>query len=212
MILGGVPGLLLPRLTFVASGISPDFATPTITIPAGRQAGDLCIIANWANGSSLPTSVVPSGFTSLRSDNAVSGASNYRSIVSAKKLVGTETTVTGMNGNTGETWIVLVLRSSRAFSSWNATLSGEATGGDLATQNIAAAGQHAPLFAFAYFNLETADDAVTPSMQQIIQGRRSQERLHYSLYNNSPINYSAGAPDTGNLNVLQSGFLTLNWS
>lgn len=136
---------------------STDAQSNTITVPSSVVAGDILVLVDRATvaGGTPPTTVVPTGFTSINDSTATDGADADRQIFSYKLAVGTEasTVLTGMNATT-ESKLLLVFRGSPTILS----VSLNDTDGDLdngtsppADQTITASGGTASLVALAAF-------------------------------------------------------------
>lgn len=218
MLPGMVPGFFaatgMRSFTFVGYAVG---TVPTIdltSLSAGAiAAGDLCVIFNSAQHSSSstpPITVTPTGFTVVQEDAISSGGSN-RAIISAKKLTGSETTLTGMNSTT-ETWIAGVWRPSRSFSSfaWNSP-NGEATLSDPASQTITAASAAslpALLVGQMYVGSNDIVDprSTSPTMNEIA-GATTSHYAHWFHYASSPQNHTYDMDDEGR-QIIQSGYFT----
>lgn len=91
----------------------------SITIPSGAEVGDIAVLFDFAGSSNttIPTSVVPSGFTSA-SNKSSSTTAGTRAIVSYKKLVSGDpgASITGMNGGLFNTKRILIFSPSSPIS------------------------------------------------------------------------------------------------
>lgn len=117
---GGAGGPALIGFTFVASA-STNIGASTITIPATAQAGDLCVLLDSTvnTTATLPTNVVPSGFTQIMTAAFVraNGTTSARMTCSYKVLVSGDagSSITGL-GNTNPRKIVLVFRPDSSIT------------------------------------------------------------------------------------------------
>jgi hypothetical protein len=86
----------------------------TATVPSGVQAGDIIVSFQQAINSTttIPTNVVPTGFTAYRSNTNTSTSQSARVTVCYKTAAGTEsgTTLSGMTGTYGTQWVIAVYR------------------------------------------------------------------------------------------------------
>lgn len=172
-------------------------------------SGDLAFIFNTADGSgSNPADDTPSGFTKLRT----ALLNTRRCSIFAKILDGTETTVTGLDGASGEEWILLVLRPDATLSSFvdNDTGNNQATSGNPSSQTITASGETPPVVLYGVMHSSSAVNPRTtsPTMTEI-SGPSTNVYAHYYIYNDgdTPANHTYDKDDDGT-NFLQSGYLT----
>ena len=200
--------------TFVASG-SGD--SSTITIPGTPTAGDLVLIWNFAtNSGSSPPDVTPSGFTKLIT-TATPGGWYGRASVFAKKLDGTETTVTGLNGPNGTRWIAATFHPDSPFLSFANGMTPNGVieqSSDPSVQTItsaSAASLPAMLWAhMAVWNAVTISPrTMSPAMSEIA-GFAGNHFAHYRIIasGDTPDDNTYDMDDEGDRNTLQSGYLT----
>lgn len=188
----------------------------TITIPGSIAAGDLCIIWNRARdtdaagsgASGSVAAVTPSGFTNLSNDGAgVFEGIGLRLMMHAKKLLGSETTVTGMNDN-DEQWAVAVFRPNKAWTSFAYTESGAHAGAsNPSVQTISIAALEVPVLALGEMaSTGSFSRSVSPSMNEL--NPTSNWYCHYYNWNAGPQNHSYDMSDGGDINIMHSGYLT----
>jgi hypothetical protein len=96
-------------------------STTTITIP-DVQLGDYLVLVDYANGATLPTQVVPSGWTLFKTNTG----GTTRLTVSTKKVLSyteTGTVITGQNGSSLMSKFLLVIRGTAGaeLSDWDST-------------------------------------------------------------------------------------------
>lgn len=117
---------------FISTTIS---TTNTITIPNFTVANDIAFLFDSASNASttIPTSVTPSGWTSILS-SSVSSTSSGRTNVSYKQLVAGDanTSITGMNGGTNRK-ILIIVRPTQPTLSTNSLTFTLSTPGSQAT-------------------------------------------------------------------------------
>lgn len=198
----------LTTLSFQADATS---TSDTITGPASIAAGDLLVLWDGAhNLSGLPTSVVPTGFTSIVSFN---DGSNDRAIASYKIADGSEAsaTITGMNGNISDDKMLYVFRGNQAISSVSALdIASESTAGNPTAQVVNASGGTPPLIVFGcYFVPGAAVDPRTfnPAKDgEITSSTRAY--LAYKIYNSSPADVTVDMDDELDTNMLASFYLS----
>src|SRR5690606_17531436 len=126
---------------------------------ADRQAGDFCLILNSGrSGGFVPNAVTPPGFTTLRT----ASANQFRATISPKILDGTETTVSGINGNDWEVWAVAVFRPAEPIFAFldHDTGNNDNTNSNPAPQTITIASGTAPII--AYGQMTGRIDITTP--------------------------------------------------
>lgn len=196
--------LSVPRsFSFVAAGGG---TTSTITIPT-FAVGDLCVVWNWYRNA-YSSGGVPSGFTGLQ-DNQVSGGG----IISAKILVGGETTVTGLAGSAEQRWIAATFRPTVAISgfAWNDP-AGASADTNPAVQTINAAGATPPVILLGQMAAGSAVSprTMSPALDELNNHAQTNHFAHYKIYNpgDTPADHTYDMDDEGNQNLLQSGYLT----
>lgn len=188
---------------------------PTITIPGTAQAGDLAVFIDWAvNSSGTPTLVVPSGWTSIQSNNNIS---TIRRVCSAKIIATGEpgTSITGMDGGLGELKTILIFRGNIALTSFTAySAAGALTTADPAGQTVTSSGGSTPLVVIgsgSSTGVMTAQVSFTPAADGIVDVTVSSNRYQstgYKIYNSSPANVTVDMADYGS-NGLQSFYLSV---
>jgi hypothetical protein len=198
-----------PRAFFLASATS---SAATITIPASAAAGDLAVLFDGAqNSSGTPTTVVPSGFTSIGNVNGGTASFLLRAICSYRVLGAAEggTSITGMDGTLSDNKIMLVFRpGSGSFSITASTPNGEATAGDPATQTVLAAAGTPPLIVFGYYRCSAAlsGDSFSPTADSAVTNGAG-ATARYKYYETAPSDVTIDLADGGVSNALQSFYL-----
>lgn len=184
----------------------------TITAPASINSGDLLVMLDFAEGSTLtPTTVLASGFTSLKNNSF----NEKKAILSYKIADGTEdgATLTGMNGASSNQKALYQFRPDNPISTVTPSAGdSEATNGNPTSQSIPASGGSVPLIALAAYS---ADRAINPrSFSPAKDGELNASTLSYlayKIYNSSPADITADMDDEGgNANILQSIYLELS--
>lgn len=117
------PALEVVYQTSVASTSSGN-----ITIPAGAQVGDICVLMDWVvDDSAYPTSIVPTGFTSV-----VNELTNYARITNSYRVLTAGepgSTITGLTPRSGHGHtkkIMTIVRPVKAISTITVTSGGGA--------------------------------------------------------------------------------------
>lgn len=198
--------------TFIGSCTSTTSALDFSSLSAGTIAsGDLGVYLDYAQTTGLPpTAVTPSGFT----NDIQTIVAPYGGMVSHKKLAGSESSITGMNGNSSNRKIGLVFRPSSSFTTITASGSGsQLTASDPTLQTcdpsaettavilIGIAAISGGTAAFATFS-PAADGNVTTSDSDLTTG--------YKIYNTSPQSTSVDMNDLGSNNWLASLYFTVS--
>lgn len=203
---GASGGAAPTSVAFQASAIS---TAATITAPATINAGDILVLADNAIGTVTPSTVVPTGFTSVVNTND----GIMRQIVSYKIADGTEDggTITGMNGNQFNAKALLQFRPDTAASSLAlSTPNAQVTDANPTAQNVAASGGAVPLIVFAAY---CSGGAVSPrTFSPAKDGEVTPDTflyLAYKIYNSAPANVSVDMDDEGNSNMLQSFYASI---
>ena len=209
----------LPGMTGAMSGfvdrsisatvLSASSTTSTIVIPAAAAIGDLAVLFDYAEGSGLPTDVVPTNWTGL----VTATVDNFRIRCSRKVLVGGDpgATITGMNGSVGNDKVMLVFRPSSAIATVTpSTWLAEVTLGNPASQAISASGQAVPIIVFgcAAINGGTAAfSTASPAFDAEVAKAQADIIAGYKIYNSGPANHTIDMNDLGDSNGLASGYL-----
>lgn len=185
------------NLRLVASSAS---SSSTVTVPGNALPGDCLVLFDYADhGSVLPTTVVPSGFTSLQ--EFTNGSTFTKCIVSAKRvllLTDAGSSLTGMNSTENQK-ILLVFRANGGANG------GQAVGGNSefdttsapSTQTVTDASRNsyeegAPI-TFAFFK---GSDGITPgtditfSGAQFVSGTSNVYYVGYKTYTQSTTSIS----------------------
>lgn len=211
MIFVGVLGA--PALTFSYIDFSESISS-ALSLPAGAQAGDFAVYAEWSlSFSGRPSAVTPSGWSQLVNNADVS---NLRCCVYRKVLTSGDVSagsITGMDGDLTDFKIMLLFRPSKTIATTtDSTWTQQATDGNPSAQNIAGNGQAAPLLAVAFaavaaggtinpFSWSPAYDAlITPA-----NGANTM-RATYKIYNTAPADISIDIDDEGGGNFLTGGY------
>jgi hypothetical protein len=208
-------GGALSSLSFVDSATSTG---ASVTGPAGILPGDLLVLfdrAVAAGSGTPPTTVLPSGFTSISNSPGSNAAPNsVRSILSYKIADGSEASasLTGMNGSSNGKMLAVFRGDAPVSSVSPSTPNAETTDGNPASQNVAASGGVAPLIVVGAYGCGTA--AVDPRTfspakdAEITSSGTGTRYLAYKIYNSSPADVTVDMDDEGDLNSLQSCFIT----
>ena len=198
----------LTTLSFFASSTSE---IATITLPANIEAGDIIVLFDAGNEAGIPTSVVPTGFTSIFDVGTEIGVIDARRIASYKIAVGTEggTNITGMNSGEMEK-VALVFRGNIPVTSVNvADIATEATSGNPAAQVINASGGAVPLVLVGCVNSLTnlgASDSFSPAADAVVS-TGADTNVYYKVYNSSPADHTLDMGDPGTGNFLGSFYM-----
>lgn len=190
----------------VSSGSALNFGA----LDAGTiAAGDLLIYMQGSRAGGTPTAVTPSGFTNGMNDVT----SSTRAMLSAKKAVGSEGSVTGMSETTDKK-IGLVFRPSTAFTSF--AFGGTSTTVDDGnpanrTSAVSGAGTY-PVLVLGHMGVMTATTitgkSISPEMSEL-SGSDAGHIAHYLQYSGSAADVTAyDKNDDGSGNFLQIGYLT----
>lgn len=207
----GVAGdVVAATLTPVVAQASATSQAQTITAPADIIAGDLLVILDRAeNVSGDPTSVTPTGFTTI--NNAV--AAFVKQNLSYKIAAGTEggSSITGMVGTEYTRKAMYVFRGGIPITSVTVgSAAGQIISTDPTAQVVAASAGTPPLIVIGGYSVygagvvdprtfsTTKDGEVTPSTDFY---------LAYKVYNSSPADTTIDMDDEGAENALQSCYL-----
>jgi hypothetical protein len=186
---------------FVGSCTSTGTALDFSALSAGSiQADDLAIFVDYPRHGSVPTAVTPSGFT-----NRVNTPGTItRGMLSDKKLLGSEGSVTGMDGSSSDQKVGLVFRPSISFASIApSTPTTEVTSGNPVSQVIDPSAETASVIVIgvvaagggiAFSTATPAFDAEVTAGGRLIVG--------YKIYNASPQSHTIDMNDLGTDNWL----------
>ncbi len=199
-------------LSQVASATS---ALETITVPAGVIAGDLLVLLDRAedDATTVPTTVVPTGFTSIIN---TAHAQYTRSIMSYKIAVGTEasSSITGMNGTAYESKAMYVFRGNNPITSVTAaSAAGQFTESNPTAQVVTASAGAVPLVVLAGYSVFAANAVDPRTFSTTKDGEISNGTdlyLAYKIYNSSPADTTVDMDDEGFENCLQSCYLQVS--
>lgn len=195
--------------TFIGSATASGDNVDLSSLSAGAiAAGDLCIIVSADTSGTTPDNDLDSGFTA-DIDNT---GSNSRGIVASKKLAGTETIVTAVDG--GE-YVAFVFRPSVSFTTITANdAAGAISSTNPASNTITASGAGTSsciVIGVAFCGSSTAafstaspafDATVTNSSSDIIAG--------YKIYGPSAaVNHTIDMNDLGAANWLAGAYYTV---
>lgn len=188
-------------LTFIEGTAS---SAATITAPTTINAGDLLIMADFAiNAASVPTTVVPTGFTSISNTN---NTTTCKLIFSYKIADGTEdgSTITGMDGDSLDRKTIGQFRGSPAISTvtLSAIFDSGFTAGDPAIQTITASAGTPPLIVIGCAVTTSAANPLTNMSVSDGQFEASINRIQvsYKIYDTGPANVTVDVADNGDNN------------
>ena len=203
----------LASITQVGSSTSNN--TPTITLPADIDQGDLIVLLDGCFGSgSPPTAVTPADFTNRANvtfTNTIAG----RLMISTKLADGDEgsTSVTGMF-DSGELKACYTFRGDiPAVTLTSSTFNAQGTTGNPSSQNVAASGGTAPLVVLAGY---LSDSAISPRTFSPAKdgeiNHSSALYLAYKIYDASPADVTVDMDDEDSGsggNALVSGWIEM---
>jgi len=157
-----ITGAKLTTITQALSATSTNSAT--ITAPSGILAGDLIVMLDLAAQNTTPTSVVPSGFSSIAD---IFGTNIGRMVASYKRAVGTEggTSITGMStsGFYAMAKAIYVFRGNVPAN--NVSLvdaDGIWASGNPTAQTVTSSGGTPPLVVLGFYGVATNGGRVNP--------------------------------------------------
>lgn len=191
---------------------------PDIVMPTGVARDDVAVLCDWAADLTLPTSIIPAGWTAL----VQATDSSFRRLNALmRQLDGSESGVT-LTGMTGLFAIktILVFRPNGAVSNlYPSTWLSEITGGNPSAQTIAASGQPKPAIALAvaaqqgfggsFYPAAFSVGSFDATVQSVATGGQvdgASTLVGYTLMNASPADLTVDKADQGQ-NGLISGYL-----
>lgn len=188
----------------------------TITVPSsGAAAGDIAILCdssrNSGSGSTIPTKVIPSGWTELTTGSGTAnGGNGFRTTLSYKVLTGGDlgASITGQNSNVNSKQM-LVLRTDAPVSGATAgTLNYQVTLGDPTLQTVTPPTAY-PVLVVGGFHVNAAGTfTVSPSGTALSASAAG--AINYAVYDSSPASTTYDHNDNGsNWNVLWSTAIKL---
>lgn len=201
----GAAGQVLNTLFEQATNTS---TAENIVGPASIKSGDILVLLDRAiNSSGIPTSVVPSGFSSI---SDLSDTPTRRQILSRKLADGTEASsnLTGMNGTSTNNKVIYVFRGNVPVETINvASVNGESTDVNPTTQFVVP-GSIVPLLIIGAYGSTGAIDPRTFSPAKDSElNQNTLLYLAYRIYNISPATTTIDMDDEGDGNILQSCYI-----
>jgi len=209
----------LESISFFANATS---TASTITVPANIQEDDIAILfdISTSNTATNPTTVIPSGFTSIIVNTRPAVDNNRKAICSYKLLVGTEgsSSLTGMasaGGTDGTKKILVIFRPNAKLVETVSlsTPSGFCNDQDPPSQIISMSGQTPPLLGIVCYSSTGVVDprtATEATFSEISNGTNMY--LKYCIFNkgDTPTNATVDMQDEGFNNSLQSFWVKLS--
>jgi hypothetical protein len=186
--------------------------TQTISFPAGIQTGDIAVLMDCAGSSSgNPTTVTPSGFTTV--DSRAYASSSVKVVVSRRLCQATDSsqTITGMTGVTHIGKILLIIRNSNYTStSLQSSIQYQETSGDPSPQVWVSPTPVAALIGgiFGFHGASVFTDFTNVANQTGEPSGRL--RMGVAYVNIGGANYSIDCGDTGQVNALWSFTINVN--
>mgnify|MGYP003440872844 CR=1 FL=1 len=182
----------------------------TIAWPGGIRAGDLAVLVDEGEntGAPAPTSVIPSGFTSIADNTLLS----VRTILSYKLLVGTESgNITGMAVASSESnKRLLIFRLQGAISSVVVgTFANVFDANNPAAQTTTLVGLVCPLVYIAVGGNRTGPASTFTTETPALDNKYSDTAnvVGYKIYNSNPQNHTVDIADLSTNNWLFSGYI-----
>lgn len=196
----------------IAFRASSSSTASTIVAPTGIIAGDLIVSYDSAGGSTIPTSVIPTGFDSPAIVNQTfTTGTQRRVVISAKIANGTEAgvTYTGMNGNTVNAKIMLVFSTNGATSYNTFSIGYEMTDGNPVARVITSGLGSPPLVSFGYIrNTTTGQNSFTPTETGVVT--IPSHYAYYKIDNATPLGITVDTGDGGNANMVATFYIEVN--
>jgi hypothetical protein len=194
---GGPAELLLTYDQIVSS------ATETITIPETSQVGDLAILVDTPLGSSVPTLVIPSGWSSVYNFLG-SASSNVRASFSYRVLTSGEpgSSITGMTGTVANRKSIMVFRPNKPIAGvTGGGGTGTVTNGTPSAQTITSSSQSPPALAIGVA-LSSGTVVITADTMTIVATDVTTRSLLYAIMNTTTSNHTFSSTDAGFNNTL----------
>ncbi len=207
----------LTEVTMVASATNGD---STLTAPANIIAGDLLIVLDWAlnTTATLPTTAIPSGFTSASNSSiaANAGANGTRLIASYKLADGSEASsnFTCMSATATVRNVMAVFRGNiPALSLTLASVAAQATDGNPTAQVVSSSGGVAPLVVFGCYAGPAGAGSLDPrTMSPAKDSELNFDNVMYlawKIYNSAPADVTVDMDDEGGGNNLMSFYIQM---
>lgn len=185
---------------------------------SGVQVGDLAVLFDAAHNASatIPTLVVPSGYTQINSVTATNGVTiSSRSTISYKILTAGDITAGAMNSVTGQSGGGTSYKIMSVFRNSNGPLSsvtinsvqGEGTVNAPANQTIPLNGVVLPALALAHYRTQTTPGFTGTGMTDML-GNNTVHLAKYRLFNSGQADQVVSMTDGGAFNSLQSFYVT----
>ena len=202
-------------LTYLAGSTS---TASTIVIPSATSAGDLIFLLQYASNStfSVPSAVVPTGFTSIFN---MTGGSTYTNRMTGTYKIAASgdggKTITGMNGDFNDKVIAVFRFGPTGIQTVTvSTPSTEFSVVKPAAQTVTVSGISVPLIVFGCYRQSTTQTGQTmsPTESGTISSTRSPPiNIRYKLYGNGSVPANATIDEAdGGTNFLASFYIKLN--
>lgn len=215
--------MTFPFPTFIPAGQIPlEFVdsravkTASIAMPAASAVGNLAVLFDFARNasSSVPSEVVPSGWTKLAGDTDPSGSNANRSCVSYKVLGAGDigATITGMSGSTtAKIIVVFTCPKTPAVSNWGAQNASTTP----ASRSLPASSIGKPLIVFGMLSAQSSSNwsfstASPPFSAEIATATGSSPfmRVGYTIYPTTVASdHTIAVSDMGNANAIATGII-----
>jgi hypothetical protein len=206
----GIPssGTITPAFVKSVTSTTSTIATGTVAV------GDLLILIDYciSQNTTIPTTVVPSGYTVLNNYGAVTGSgTSTRTIVSYRfSTVTTTTTLTGMS-DFGQRKTLLVFNgggsTATAFDFQNVSNTA-----DPASITTTSGSGSVPLIVIANYQTNTSGTVNTPTFSPTEDGtvtNGTAQTVKYKIYTSSPSNVTADSGDGGSYNINGVGYIQI---
>lgn len=182
--------------------------TSSISPHGSAAVGDIAILFDRAcqSGATPPTSVTPTGWTGVVDHGWTDGSNSNRLVVSIRKLTSTSS-VTGMNGNNGNSKQMMVFTPSKALASFSIHGSSPYydvtnSGGGTPSVSVNAGGGTSPLIVLGS---DSGRGSPTPNLDSSpalddtndYTDGNLKHRVGYKVYNDSPTNHSLSGNTSG---------------
>lgn len=200
---------------FAVGGIEMSFfnsattTSTTVSWPGSLQAGDVAFVFNMNGGiGSVPTEVVPSGFTRFSTSTV---ASTARYTASSKILTGSESGSLTLQSGSSDRGIMLVFRGTQPITNLAfSTIGLEGQSGNPSSQTVLSNTEVGPIIAFGCIAglASSTFSTETPSFSSVVATSNGHMRVGHTIYNAvGTSNHTIDMNDTGNANFVNSFFV-----
>ena len=193
------------EMTFITSAVSNSTSVTWPTV----QAGDVAFVFNMNGGiGTVPTEVVPSGFTRF-STSTVAATARYTA--SSKILTGSESGSLTLQSGSSDRAVLLLFRGTQPITNLAfSTIGLEGQSGNPSSQTVLSNTEAGPIIVLACATglAVTTFVTETPNFAAVTSTANNHMKVGHTIYNTvGTTNHTVDMGDVGNANFLNSFFV-----